>query len=132
MVFLAGRELSDAITLLTTAIAPNCDHSRGRVWADRSAVGVVAREAQGHALAVLAQVHTHPGASTRHSFGDDRMILMPFESMLSIVVPHYGHFGMRPLSSLGVHQFQDGGWRPCDPASVAEAITIVPGSVDLR
>lgn len=132
MVFLAGRELAGDLTLLTTAIAPDCEHSRGRVWANRSAVGSVASGARKHALAVLAQVHSHPGASTRHSLGDDQMILMPFESMLSIIVPHYGRFGMRPVSTLGVHQFQDGEWRLCDSGSVAGAVTVVPDYIDLR
>ncbi len=64
-------------------------------------------------LGLLAQVHSHPGEDARHSDGDDKMVVAPYQGMLSIVVPHYGHVGMTPLSEVGVHQFQDGHWVLC-------------------
>jgi len=133
LIFLAGRELSDAgVTLLTTALAPDCEHGPGHVMADEIAIRGVARAARSLGLAVLAQVHSHPGANTHHSEGDDRMILMPFEGMLSIVVPRYAHFGARPLHTLGVHQYQGQAWRPCTPASVHAGLIVIPAAVDLR
>jgi hypothetical protein len=60
------------------------------------------------------------------------MVLMPFEGMLSIVAPRYGHFGLRPLDSLGVHQFQDGQWVVCARESVGESFHVLPTEIDLR
>jgi proteasome lid subunit RPN8/RPN11 len=131
LVFLCGREIAST-TLLCMAVAPEAAHGRGRVVADQQAVGGVVIAARALGLGVLAQVHSHPGRVTYHSRGDDHMVLMPFEGMLSVVVPHYGHFGMRPLHGLGVHQFQDGRWRLTTESSIADNVTIIPGSVDLR
>jgi proteasome lid subunit RPN8/RPN11 len=88
IVFLCGRELGDT-QLLTTAIAPRCDHGRQHVMCDERQIEDVVAMAHAHHLGVLAQVHTHPGPFTEHSEGDDEMVLMPFEGMISIVVPHY-------------------------------------------
>jgi proteasome lid subunit RPN8/RPN11 len=129
--FLCGRELGGT-QLLTTAIAPRCDHGRRHVMCDERQVEDVVALAHAHQLGVLAQVHSHPGPFTEHSEGDDEMVLMPFEGMISIVTPHYGRYGLRPLESLGVHQYQDGVWVMVEPVSVASAITVIPGSVDLR
>ena len=60
------------------------------------------------------------------------MVFMPFEGMLSIVVPYYGHFGLRPLDSLGVHQFQDGRWVLVDRDSVYHHFLVIPNSLDIR
>jgi len=131
LVFLCGREIGST-TLLCMAVAPEAAHGRGHVMADQQAVGGVVAAARTLGLGVLAQVHSHPGAVTHHSRGDDHMVLMPFEGMLSIVAPHYGHFGIRPLHGIGVHQFQDGRWRLATENSIADNVTIIPGSLDLR
>jgi len=34
-------------------------------------------------MGILCQVHSHPGSDTRHSDGDDELVLLPFEGMLS-------------------------------------------------
>lgn len=131
IVFLCGRELG-ATTLLTSAIAPECDHGPGHVMCSLTEVQRVTRCAHEIGLGVLAQVHSHPSAFSEHSVGDDTMVLMPFEGMLSIVVPHYGHHGMRPLDSLGVHQHRAGRWVRVEPRTIQAGITILPGSLDLR
>lgn len=131
ILFLAGREVGE-FRLYTTVIAPKAQHGPERVHCDEHAVLEVAQEAHRHRLGVLAQLHSHPGAWTEHSVGDDRMILMPFEEMLSLVAPHYGLHALRPLHTLGVHQFQDGRWVACEPRSIRERLTVVPSSVDLR
>jgi proteasome lid subunit RPN8/RPN11 len=131
IVFLCGRELGDT-QLLTTAIAPRCDHGLRRVMCDERQIEEVVAHAHAHQLGVLAQVHSHPGAFIEHSEGDDEMVLMPFERMISIVVPHYARYGLRPLENLGIHQYQDGGWVTANRESVASAITILPGTADLR
>jgi proteasome lid subunit RPN8/RPN11 len=131
IVFLCGRELGD-IQLLTTAIAPRCDHGPRHVACDERQIEEVVAVAHAHRLGVLAQVHSHPGPFTEHSEGDDEMVLMPFERMVSIVVPHYAHHRLPPLENLGVHQYQDGRWVTVEPATVAAGIIVIPGDVDLR
>lgn len=131
IVYLCGREFGD-ITVLTTAIAPSCDHGRGYVMCSEGDVDRVTTAAHARHLGVLAQVHTHPGGLIEHSQGDDTMVLMPFDGMLSIVVPHYGRHGMRPLHHMGVHQHRGGGWVSVEPDSVCGGITIVAAGIDLR
>src|SRR5437016_3572026 len=82
--FLAGLELTD-LTLFTTVVAPVAEHSHGRVFCSRAHVLSIARASRAWGLAVLGQIHTHPGPSSYHSEGDDAMVLMPFEGMLSLV-----------------------------------------------
>jgi proteasome lid subunit RPN8/RPN11 len=80
------------------------------VFTDEAALGAASRLARARRLSVVAQVHSHPGADTRHSDGDDHLIVMPFEGMFSLVVGRYGHGGIEPASGAGLHQFQDGRW----------------------
>jgi hypothetical protein len=129
--FLCGVEKGD-LTVLLTAIAPEADHGVGHVSCSAKQMAAVSAAARSFGLGVLTQVHSHPSPYTGHSFGDDEMIFMPFEGMLSIVVPSYGRFGVRPLDSLGVHQFQNGRWVLCERESVRRAIAILPAKVDLR
>jgi proteasome lid subunit RPN8/RPN11 len=132
MAFWAGlenRELHS--TVILEVIVPDAEHSSGRVMASAEAVGRAARAARSHGLGILCQAHSHPGCDTRHSDGDDRLILLPFEGMLSIVVPEFGiHFAH--LNEASVHQFQDGIWVLCSAASVAANIVIAPARMDLR
>lgn len=129
--FLCGLEIPGA-TVLTTAIVPEADHGRGHVRCTEAQMAAVTKAARDLGLGVLAQVHTHPGHSAVHSIGDDEMVLMPFEGMLSIVCPDYGRYGLRPLDSLGIHQFQDGRWILATRTSVCEGLTLLESGVDLR
>lgn len=130
MAFWAGRE-ADGATLILQTIVPDADHSDQRVMASAEAVGKAARAARGAGLGVLCQVHSHPGSDARHSDGDDDLVLLPFEGMLSIVVPDFGlHFSS--LADACVHQFQKGKWVLCSPKSVSSNMVVVPSSVDLR
>lgn len=126
---LEDREMRS--TVILEVIVPDAEHSNGRVMASADAVGKAARIARSHGLGILCQVHSHPGRDTQHSDGDDRLILLPFEGMLSIVVPEFG-IGFANLKEASVHQFQDGRWVLCSAASVAANATIAPARVDLR
>ncbi len=129
IVFWGGRE-TEGLTYFTTAIVPHAVHTRGSVHCDEAAIREVVHALRPHGLGLLAQIHSHPGGDARHSFGDDDMIFLPFEGTLSIVVPWYGRDGMHPLSTCGIHQFQNGRWVLCD--SNLENIQIVPTLVDVR
>lgn len=129
--YLLGHELED-LTLLTAALAPDAGTTRGSVHCSKQQMAAAVDAARGLGLGLLAQVHSHPRDWIEHSLGDDQMIFMPFEGMLSIVVPWYGRVGMRPLHNLGIHQYQDGTWTRVERDSARAGITIVPSSIDLR
>jgi hypothetical protein len=129
MLLMLGVEQRDR-TIFVSVAAPVCEHGRGFVRAGPEAVAAVTRVARSFGLSVLGQIHGHPTDWTDHSEGDDKLVLMPFEGMLSIVVPYYGRFGLRPLDSLGVHQHQDGRWTVV--TGVRDGLRIVPGGIDQR
>jgi hypothetical protein len=131
IIFLLGRE-SEGVTIITTALAPEADHGWGHVICDDSQVAAAGRAARAHGLGILAQLHTHGRDWTEHSTGDDNLIVMPFEGMLSLIAPWYGRVGLRPLDGLGVHQHQDGRWVSIDRGSVRQRLHLVPDHIDLR
>jgi hypothetical protein len=128
--FLAGRELND-IQIFLQVIVPPADAGWGHVFVDQAAVGAAQRVARSSRLGILCQVHSHPGDDTRHSDGDDDLILLPFERMLSIVVPEYGR-NFNHINQASVHQFQRGRWVLCDAASIEKNFYIVNEAVDIR
>lgn len=108
LVFWLGLRVGETTYYLSVA-APATDHGPQRVLFDAQAFGDAAQRAREHGLCLLAQVHTHPGDEARHSDGDDDLIPLPFEGMLSLVAPRYGT-DLVNLDGLVVHQFQDGRW----------------------
>jgi hypothetical protein len=130
MLFWTGRSVGEH-TFLIQAILPNAQHSRLRVHASKEAVADAARAARNSGLGILCQVHSHPGSDTRHSDGDDDLVLLPFDGMLSIVAPNFG-IGLKSLAQCSVHQFQRDRWVLCDPASVGARVKLIPSEIDLR
>ena len=126
----AGREMPEC-TVFLQAIIPDAEHFTGRVAVGRVEIGRTQRAARANRLGVLCQVHSHPGVDARHSDGDDDLVLMPFENMLSIVAPTFGR-NFRTMADVCVHQFQDGHWILCTTESVTEQIVIVPAAAVLR
>jgi hypothetical protein len=126
IVLWAGRSVG-LDTAVAAAVAVVADHGRGFVHVAAAAVGAAARAARAHGLAVLAQVHSHPGSDTRHSDGDDQLVLMPYEGMFSLVVGRYGDGALHPAHGAGLHQFQDGRWVWIDP--VDAAFLVIPAVI---
>lgn len=120
----AGRE-EHHLTRLEAVIIPEAHHERFGVFVSAAAFGEVARRARAMGLGVLAQVHSHPGWDARHSDGDDQLVVMPFENMLSLVAPYYGRC-LQTTTDFAVHQFQDHRWVLCDPRSVSARFEIIP------
>ncbi len=116
----AGCE-AQGTTYLQAVFVPRARHGPASVFVSAAEFGEVARRARSQGFGILAQVHSHPGADARHSDGDDELIVMPFEGMLSLVAPHYGRT-LRSVYDFTVHQFQDHRWVLCEPASLAAAI----------
>jgi proteasome lid subunit RPN8/RPN11 len=125
LVFWLGRTI-DTTTIVVAVATPPTDSGPGRVMVDEQDVGDSARAARAHGLGLVAQVHSHPGFDTRHSDGDDRLILMPFEGMFSLVVADFGRGALLPSGGAGLHQFQDGKWVH---VTDADALMIVPAHV---
>lgn len=127
LVYWLGRRVGDD-TLVLSLIVPPSDHGPQHVFIAANDVGPMSRRARGAGLAVIAQVHSHPGSDTRHSDGDDHLILMPFEGMFSLVLANYGDGQVDPARGAGLHQYQIGQWVqiPHD----AEALVIVPTRLD--
>lgn len=111
----AGRE-SPGTTRFEAVLVPEARHGPGGVFVSAGAYGAMSRQARHSGLGILAQVHSHPGTDTRHSDGDDRLIIMPFEGMLSLVAPEYGH-GLHCFDDFSVHQYRARSWVLCDPDS---------------
>lgn len=130
IVYWAGREMSGC-TIFVQVIVPVADHSRGSVMVSREEIGRAQRAARANRLGVLCQVHSHPGADARHSDGDDELVLLPFEGMLSIVAPQFG-IDIRRISDLCIHQHQAGRWVLCSHDSVERQLVVVPTVQDLR
>jgi proteasome lid subunit RPN8/RPN11 len=124
LVFWAGRRDRDA-AVAVMALSPAVASSPGRVVANEKSVSEAARIARANHLGLIAQVHSHPGSDTRHSDGDDQMVLMPFEGMFSLVVGNYGDSSCLPEEGAGLHQFQDGCWVEIR-ATRPSALIVVP------
>jgi proteasome lid subunit RPN8/RPN11 len=124
LVYWLGRRCEhDALVL--SALVPVSDHGPHHVFIAEREVGSMSRRARSLGLAVVAQVHSHPGNDTRHSDGDDKLILMPFEGMFSLVVARYGDGGLLPGEGAGLHQYQDKRW-VLIPAGSRDALIIAP------
>jgi proteasome lid subunit RPN8/RPN11 len=129
ILFWGGLE-TECGAFLMCAVTPKAEHSRGRVFVTEENVLKAVHRLRSLGLGLMAQVHSHPGEDARHSDGDDAMVVAPCRGMLSIVVPHYGHVGMMPLSIVGIHQFQDGRWVLCTDG--LDQLHVVPTVMDLR
>lgn len=124
----AGRHCGDD-TVVGAAVIPEAEHTKDSVRIGPPAVGKAARAARRLGLVVVAQVHSHPGTDTRHSDGDDDMVLLPHEGMFSLVVGDYGDGSIFPSGGAGLHQFQDRRWvlvAGPDPAMVALPAVLTP------
>ena len=113
----AGRE-EPHLTNLEAVVVPTAHHERFGVFVSAAEFGELARRARAMGLGVLAQVHSHPGRDTRHSDGDDDLVVMPFENMLSLVAPHYGRT-LTSITDFSIHQFQEHRWVRCDSVSIS-------------
>ena len=119
----AGRE-EPHLTSLEAVVVPTAHHERHGVFISAAEFGEVARRTRAMSLGVLAQVHSHPGRDTRHSDGDDDLVVMPFENMLSLVAPYYGRT-LTSITDFSIHQFQDHRWVLCDSASISATFETV-------
>jgi len=126
LVWWLGRHV-DRDTIVLACHAPSCMSGPGYVRADAAATGAAARAARALRLGIVAQVHSHPGRDTRHSDGDDDLILMPYEGMFSLVVANYGSGSLLPDEGAGLHQLQSGQWIQTE--ITPPALLVIPAEV---
>jgi proteasome lid subunit RPN8/RPN11 len=120
LVWWLGRRAGDD-TVVLACHQPPCHSGPQFVMVAEAATGNAARAARALRLSLVAQVHSHPGSDTRHSDGDDGLVLMPFPGMFSLVVANYGSGSLLPEHGAGLHQFRDGRWviiRQPDPVLI--------------
>jgi hypothetical protein len=121
----------DEVWVATTVVKPNAMTTRGSFSTSPYDNGEVIGFLADAGLALLAQLHTHPGRFVGHSPGDDEDAFMATENSLSLVVPNYGRNGMRPLTRCGVHRYEAGRFRRLEANEIEADICIVPLSRNL-
>ena len=120
--FWAGTE-RPGVTTFEAVIVPVATHGPFGVFVSAVEFANAATEAHAMGLGILAQVHSHPGWDTRHSDGDDELIVMPFENMLSLVAPFYGRM-VSSITDFSIHQFQNHRWVLCSRDSIPAIIRL--------
>ena len=106
LVYWAGVQDGD-VANVTAVIIPKTDTRNLGVRTTHLANFHFVRTINRLGLIQIAQVHTHPGSWVDHSFGDDQNAAFKVDGLLSIVVPDYGESGMIPLTTCGVHRYQN-------------------------
>jgi hypothetical protein len=69
---------------------------------------------------VRAQVHTHPGASVKHSTTDDGFAIAPRPGFISIVVPYFATRAPSLSGAFATEMTSSGNWVERDPEAVFE------------
>ncbi len=90
------------------AVAPKIRGSRFGFYTDHQANADFVEFIRSHNLVYICQVHSHPGDYVDHSITDDKETAFRAEGLISIVVPHFGKFGLLPFSKCGIHLFTKG------------------------
>lgn len=125
IVYWAGRTTPDE-WVITTVILPEAVTTWGSFRTSAAANARVVALLATADLVLLAQVHSHPGRVVDHSGGDDADALMPYEDMLSLIVPHYGRTVLWPLDQCGVHRFEHGRFRRLTTKEVGATFRVIP------
>lgn len=72
----------------------------------------------------VIQLHTHPSADVRMSALDREWEVVRHVGALSIIVPHYGRFGLRLGDGANVYEREEGNWRLWPQAEARERLVI--------
>lgn len=126
LVFWLGRTVGDDTLVVAVAVPPT-EHRPDGVFVDEVAVAATTRAARAAGLGLVGQVHSHLGHDTRHSDGDDQLILMPFDGMFSLVVADYGHGSLLPEQGAGLHQRQNSRWVQIS----SDCLRVIPAAVGI-
>jgi hypothetical protein len=124
VVYWAGIKRPDACTALTV-IRPNARLTRGSFRTTPEANAEVVAFLSEKGLALIGQVHTHPGGWVDHSGGDDEDAFMPTENFISIVVPDYCRNGMLPIHRCGVHRYENRRFRRMTSDELERTVCVI-------
>lgn len=73
----------------------------------------------------VIQLHTHPGADVRMSKLDRAWEVVRHVGALSIIVPHYCHFGLQLGTNANIYEREEDDWRLWSPAEARERLVVV-------
>lgn len=110
-------------------IDPGAETGLGHYRTSRESHAAVVDILDHHDAVVVAQVHCHPGWETYHSDADDDLAFVHVEGHWSLVVPYYGHRGMRPLSACGIHRYASGRFWLLSSEAALRRVIILPDAV---
>lgn len=128
-VVLWGGRVAENDRIVAAPVAVAATTGWGHVHVDAATVGHAGRVLRRHGLTLVAQVHSHPGDDTRHSDGDDTMIIMAHQGMWSLVARRHGRSPMT-LAQIGIHQRQDGRWVAVQDAETS--FIVIPDVIKVR
>lgn len=131
VLYVAGQIVGNVRTGLTV-ILPVAETGPGHFRTTVTSHSAVLRELARQDLALVAQVHSHPGGAVTHSDLDDEGTIIKGQGFWSIVVPNYGKHGFEPIYRCGFHCFQGGAFRVLTEEAVRSRISVIPGFLDLR
>jgi hypothetical protein len=127
-----GKNTSQGVFILG-ALTPKAQTTYGSVRVGIVENAQVVSQINKMDLQLVAQIHSHPfRCGVGHSEGDDHMIFMPFEGLISIVVKDYALNGLFPLTKTGVHLFYEGEFVRLSDQQVDTFFKIIPNHIDLR
>jgi hypothetical protein len=124
VVYWAGVKRPDVCTALTV-IRPDARLTRGSFRTTPEANAEVIAFLSDRGLALVGQVHTHPGDWVDHSGGDDEDAFMPTENYISVVVPVYCRHGMLPIERCGVHRYEGRAFRRISGDELRAGVCVV-------
>lgn len=132
LLFWSGVQTAGGDIFVTTCIYPSITScSPGHASMDAIPGAEVVSETRSRGLIVLAQVHSHPG-SAFHSSTDNCNPFVFSEGFFSIVVPHFGKWGMEPLWKCRVYRYgRDEKWNELGKEDIQRTFLVVDQEVRL-
>lgn len=122
---------SSPIQIVTTVVLPRQRVGPGSYEIPRDGVREMGRSLRGAGLVNVAQVHTHPGDSVRHSPWDNSHSFSQRDGAISIVWPRYG-LELPDLEDWGVHECRNRTWIRLSKNATRRRLEILPSKLDLR
>lgn len=83
-------------------------------------------------MAIVAQVHVHPGTAVYHSDDDDERAFVNARGFWSLVFPNYGRLGLGPVSGWGCHLHDGDRFHLLTAEAASARVRVARRMVDLR
>src|SRR4051812_39012907 len=122
---------SNEVSVVTTVTVPDAELHPAYFDVRAEAMSEAGKHLRAFRLVRLAQVHTHPGDDTRHSWIDDTRTYSQVPGAVSIVLPRHARHKPGPHKG-SVHIREPTGWRELSDGEARALIKIVPGACVFR